>query len=131
MEFGDMGRKKVKLYEGADAVEGADIALKARLYINGWQLYKDLMYIRESAKRFPNNFSVAISFNGEIAVAVAVRRSVFLQAFCRAAERRNGHASACISKIRKHHSAMDTTLYACNGIEGSGSFWSYCLIRST
>lgn len=121
-------KHKVKIFDKAKAADGADIALRNKLFVSGWELSKTLATIREQAVRRPTEYTVAMSYKGKVPVAVAIREGTFMQAFCRRSERRNGHASACARAIRAHHPELEATLYAFTGIDGSYSFWRNCLI---
>jgi hypothetical protein len=121
--------RKIVLYEGAKAAEGADIALKAKLFVSGWELSKELQEIRKSAHLSLNEYSVAIAFNGEIPVTAVIRFGTTLQAFCKASERRKGNAQACVWKIKKAHPELEPVFRAAEGVQGSTSFWNQCLVR--
>jgi hypothetical protein len=122
-------KHKVKVFDKAKAAEGADIALKNKLFVSGWELSKTLTEIREKAARNLKEYTVALSYKDGIPVAVVIREGTFMQAFCRRSERRKGHASACARAIRQRHPDLEASLYAFTGVEGSYSFWKNCLIQ--
>ncbi len=122
---------KVLLFRREKAAEGASIALKAALYVSGWQLSYKLQEIKERAAKDPARYDVAISMKDGTPVAVVIRDNTMLQAFCRAAERRNGYASACVRVIRNANPELVIAFHAVPGIDGSEHFWRMALVKIT
>jgi hypothetical protein len=121
----------IKLYTGENLRDGANIALRARLYVSGWELSSVLQFCRQTLR--PDQYFIAIKFiNGE-PVALAYH-TLFgdMQAFCKKSERRNGYASACVKAIMTHaektgHSFQERRIHYGIGIVGSCSFWASVL----
>ena len=109
----------IKLYDNGNAHIGADIALKSRLYVSGWNLSGELGKIR--AERKTDN-KVALLFKGNVCIAVAVLRRDFVQAFVRKQERRNGYGRMVVEKL-----GVSKSVDHGEGIDGSWKFWSSVL----
>lgn len=100
---------KVKVYDGKTIVEGADLALKNRLYVSGWALSDELKWARHEGMRldqwtsvnpdYHQRYKIALAFKDNVPVAVVLWTGHTMMAFCRAAERRNGYASACVKAL--------------------------------
>lgn len=101
---------KIEIYKGRTLFKGADVGLKSRLYVSGWQLSYELKDIREGYHNSVNSVIAIAMKDGEaVALALGLSREstprVELQAFCRKAERRHGFGSACVAAVKKQFSA--------------------------
>jgi hypothetical protein len=104
---------EVKVYRDVDAAIGADIALKARLYVSGWSLSETFKSIREGS-----DFSdIAVGFLDNEPVCVTVVGSDDSAAFCRKALRRKGYATRCLQRLNTKGTVAGP------GVAGSDRFW--------
>lgn len=109
--------------------EDARLALKHRLYINGWNLQHDLKH----AVVRPELFYVALHYADGVPVAVLVirhkvtarrHRNVLGAAmFVRKRFRRRGIGSALISNFVDPHPTKVRSIHATRGVDGSIEFW--------
>lgn len=105
----------------------ADIALKSRLYVSGWNLSETLKFARD----YPDTFYVDIHYDHEripVGVLVYIARSGETQVFVRKSERKKGVGRTMINKL-KESNAFRSTLppnYG-NGVDGSHIFFKKCL----
>jgi hypothetical protein len=107
--------KNVK-YSDDDAKLGADIALKNRLYVSGWELSKFLQKVRGGVV----DADVLIAFNDDTPVSVVVveKRRLYAQAFTRKSMRKRGIAKTLIKECGAKIKSTGI------GIDGSSVFWS-------
>lgn len=109
----------VRHFEGKTLFEGARIALEHRLYVPGWQLFKEFKGL---LKRVPTDYAVvAIAYLGDLPVAVAYRRGRDIQIFCRARHRRKGFGTMLVKHLNSLSPLIKPTLH--EGGQGSTSFW--------
>jgi hypothetical protein len=108
---------EVKVYKDAQFAEGAKIALKARLWVIGWQLQQNLRHYSEHP---PKNGEIAIGYLDDLPVAVVIHDNDQIMAFCRKALRGNKYASMCLAKL---NSKLLKNVYSEEGISGSKIFW--------
>lgn len=109
--------KKVKVYSGNDVAQGADLALKSRLYVSGWQLSYTLGAMRARPK---TDDKIAILFDEQEPVAVAVHNYNSIQVFCRKKKRRQGNGTQVVNALLREgvkHPHYD------QGIDGSMTFF--------
>lgn len=109
---------KVKVYSKDKAAEGADIALKNRLYVSGWCLSGELVSIRES--RDHAKHKVSIVYKDDEPVAVAVLNNRELQAFVRKRERKAGLGKMAVQSLKP---PTKRDAFYGDGIDGSHVFW--------
>ena len=113
----------VSLFTDDTLAQGADIALKHRLYVSGWSLSHILKAIREqpSSHSYSHCTSVItiVAVSGT-PVAVAVYRRGEINTFCRKSMRRCGYGSLAVTKIKE--TVKDKIRYF-PGIAGSVSFY--------
>jgi GNAT superfamily N-acetyltransferase len=115
----------VRHFEGKDLYAGAKLALEHRLYVPGWQLYKEFKGL---LKRVPVDYAVlAIAFLGDLPVAVAYRRANSVQIFCRARHRRKGYGTKLIKHLSTLSPLVNPSLH--EGARGSMEFWEACGMR--
>ena len=105
---------KIIKYEGEAAAKVADVALKARLYVSGWQLSGDLVRIRKGSVKA--QVALAYDPSGD-PVGVSVREGNWLNVFVRKSHRRNGVGTLLVEALKNEH------IRAGYGIVGSLSFW--------
>lgn len=107
---------KIIKYEGEAASKGADVALKARLYVNGWQLSGELVKIRKGSVRA----QVALAYDTDgVPVGVSVRgEGNWLNVFVRKSHRKNGVGTLLVEALKSED------VRAGYGIVGSLSFWN-------
>ncbi len=105
---------EIKVYKDSRLPDGAEIALKSRLYIIGWCLYTELKRLKAGKG---NKGQMAIGFLDGQAVCVVVHNTEYIQAFCRKAVRGKGYASACVAMLET------TGTEAQEGVKGSMHFW--------
>ena len=113
----------VSLFTDDTLAQGADIALKHRLYVSGWSLSHILKAIRGPSSSYSYSHgtgAIAIVAVGGTPVAVAVYRRGDINTFCRKSMRRRGYGSLAVAKIKE--TVKDKVRYF-PGIEGSGSFY--------
>ena len=103
------------VYQSLTLKQGADIAIKHRLYISGWALSRTLQKLRTTSCTHDR---IAIGSLNDIPVAIAILYEGGAQAFCRKKHRRNGYAGACVRALRSR------MMVASIGIHGSEHFWS-------
>lgn len=109
---------KIKLYNGRNSAEGAELALKHHLYVHGWCLFLELRLMM--AAENPNG-CIALCFVDDIPVAIAVITSYNqVMAFCKEEHRRKGYCTALVQRVDE---AIGEPIYAQNGIDGSDIFW--------
>lgn len=125
----------------------AEIAIKHRLYLPGWQMKQHLLKALEN----PELYYIELSYIDNIPVGVMLGRHslynkcvggkppearyrrptrckvVGLQSFVRKAYRRQGHATAMVQRIKAY--SDNQRFAACEGIEGSGEFWRSQFIK--
>lgn len=111
-----------KLYKGTDAIEGANLALKWRLFVSGWQLSYVFKNIRE--RGFSQGKFLALVFLNDMPVSVAVavpfNHGYELQTFTKKEYRLRGYASKAIEALNLDPEAPR---YASIGIDGTELFW--------
>lgn len=105
----------IKVYQSLTLPQGAELALRHRLYIAGWALSQTLHYFKISKD---SHDRMALAFCDHVPVAVAVLRDGGVQAFCRKSQRRQGHAGACVRALRTRMPVAHV------GIPGSQHFWN-------
>ena len=106
---------KIIEYKDEDSKSAADIALKARLYVSGWALSKDLVEIRKGSVKA----QVALAYDPSGApVGVSVREGNWISVFVRKSHRRNGVGTLLVKALKNEH------IRAGYGIVGSLSFWN-------
>ena len=113
----------VSLFTDDTLAQGADIALKHRLYVSGWSLSHILKAIRDPSSSYSSLYStsaIAIVAVKGTPVAVAVYRRDEINTFCRKSMRRCGYGSLAVTKIKE--TVKDKIRYF-PGIKGSGSFY--------
>lgn len=104
---------KIIKFEGEDS-KPADIALKARLYVSGWTLSKDLAEIRKGSVKA----LVALAYNPSgIPVGVSVREGNWISVFVRKSHRRKGAGTLLVKALKSDYNR------AGYGVVGSLSFW--------
>lgn len=119
--------RKVKVFPGELVKQGADIALKNRLYVSGWDLSGKLKQLRAGGL----TGTVALTYEDDKPVAVAVAFDKFnghrieLQVFCRKAERRKGYGTIAVDAAQRmqRNKNPNGALYWSTGIDGSSNFW--------
>ena len=113
----------VSLFTDDTLAQGADIALKHRLYVSGWSLSHILKAIREPSSSHSSLYStsaIAIVTVGGTPVAVAVYRRGEINTFCRKSMRRRGYGSLAVTKITE---TVKDKIRHFPGIAGSCSFY--------
>lgn len=113
----------VSLFTDDTLAQGADIALKHRLYVSGWSLSHILKAIREPSSSYSYSHgtsAIAIVAVGGTPVAVAVYRRGDINTFCRKSMRRRGYGSLAVAKIKE--TVKDKIRYF-PGIEGANIFY--------
>ena len=114
----------IKKYTGEDVVIAAKLALKHRLYVNGWCLSHTLVGIKDGCIKA----SVCLAYDdkGE-PVGVSVLEGVkWLSVFVRKSHRRKGLGSELIKR-------MGVSCQKCSageGVEGSRVFWEKLGVES-
>jgi hypothetical protein len=119
--------RKVKVFPGELVKQGADIALKSRLYVSGWDLSDRLKQLRKGTLKG----TVALTYEDDKPVAVAVAYDTFqgrliaLQAFCRKSERRRGYGTIAVDAAQRMQRNRNPAgkMYWSTGIDGSRKFW--------
>ncbi len=106
---------KTRVYSNGQAHVGADIALKARLYVSGWNLSDQLKETR-SAKLKEDKIAITYVDNVPVSVVSLHRRT--LMAFTRKSERQKGYGIRSFSAMK-----LESMPYHDVGIDGSGIFW--------
>lgn len=100
----------------------ADDALKARLYVSGWCLSGDLMYIRDCLSETCNErpfYDIAVAYEDGTAVGVSIiDETNQLQVFVRKAKRHNGYGRKLVRKIRR------AGAYGICGVDGEGKIFT-------
>jgi hypothetical protein len=109
---------KYELFEGTTLIDGAAIALEARLYVSGWDLRRSLSRMqREGGSGMPQA-KLAIAFDGKHPVAICAYDGRYLAAFCRVSHRGRGIASGCVRTLGD----VDVRR-AREGVVGTMEFW--------
>jgi hypothetical protein len=98
--------------------QAADLALKHRLFVSGWQLSHELKKARDHPDWFDG---ISMKFVGGVPVALVIVRRTGIMAFCKKSERRKGYASECVQAIRLIPNFNARGDY---GIPGSLNFWT-------
>lgn len=107
-----------KLFKSENIIKGADIALKARLYVSGWMLSKELVEIRNYRSDYFKEYIIAIAFDNSLPISIVVSHPrQEAMAFTRKSYRRKGIASNLINKFN-----IEIKRYG-DGITGSDKFW--------
>lgn len=100
----------------------ADDALKARLYVSGWLLSSELMYIRNCLTETCNErpfYDIAIAYEDGVAIGVSIiNEKNNLQVFVRKAKRHNGYGRKLVRKIRREGA------YGICGVDGEGKIFT-------
>ena len=100
----------------------ADDALKARLYVSGWLLSSELMYIRDWLTETCNErpfYDIAVAYEDGNAVGVSIiNENINLQVFVRKAKRHNGYGRKLVRKIRREGA------YGICGADGEGKIFT-------
>lgn len=100
----------------------ADDALKARLYVSGWILSSELMYIRDCLSETCNErpfYDIAVAYEDGTAVGVSIiNEKSNLQVFVRKAKRHNGYGRKLVRKIRRDGA------YGICGVDGEGKIFT-------
>ena len=100
----------------------ADDALKARLYVSGWILSSELMYIRDCLTETCNErpfYDIAVAYEDGNAVGVSIiNENGNLQVFVRKAKRHNGYGRKLVRKIRREGA------YGICGVDGEGKIFT-------
>ena len=100
----------------------ADDALKARLYVSGWLLSSELMYIRDCLSETCNArpfYDIAVAYEDGNAVGVSIiNENSNLQVFVRKAKRHNGYGRKLVRKIRREGA------YGICGVDGEGKIFT-------
>lgn len=100
----------------------ADDALKARLYVSGWLLSSELMYIRNCLTETCNErpfYDIAIAYEDGVAIGVSIiNEKNNLQVFVRKAKRHNGYGRKLVRKIRRDGA------YGICGVDGEGKIFT-------
>jgi hypothetical protein len=105
---------RTQVYQSQTLRAGADLALRHRLYVSGWQLSQVLQSFRT---RQNTTDRLALGFCDDRPVAVAIYRDGTIQAFCRKSQRRQGYGGACVRALRAQSAR------AVVGIKGTDCFW--------
>lgn len=119
----------------------AEIAIRHRLYLPGWQMKDHLLHALEN----PELYYIELSYIDDMPVGATLGRHslykqcvdgktpetryrrptrckvVGLQSFVRKAHRRKGLATAMVQRIKSY--SDNQRFVACEGIEGSDDFW--------
>ena len=100
----------------------ADDALKARLYVSGWLLSGELMYIRDHLSETCNRrpfYDIAVAYEDGAAVGVSIiNEKSNLQVFVRKAKRQNGYGRKLVRRIRRDGA------YGLCGADGEGKIFT-------
>ena len=100
----------------------ADDALKARLYVSGWLLSGELMYIRDHLSETSNRrpfYDIAVAYEDGAAVGVSIiNENGNIQVFVRKAKRHNGYGRKLVRKIRREGA------YGLCGADGEGKIFT-------
>ena len=100
----------------------ADDALKARLYVSGWLLSSELMYIRDCLSETCNErpfYDIAVAYEDGTAVGVSIiNEKSNLQVFVRKAKRQNGYGRKLVRRIRRDGA------YGLCGADGEGKIFT-------
>ncbi len=100
----------------------ADDALKARLYVSGWILSSELMYIRDCLSETCNErpfYDIAVAYEDGTAVGVSIiNEKSNLQVFVRKAKRHSGYGRKLVRKIRRDGA------YGICGVDGEGKIFT-------
>lgn len=106
----------VKVYRGAELPIGADMCIKAKLYIAGWLLYPTLLSMCN--RSCAPSSQIAVLLKNDVPVALVLYNGEILMAFTKEFERYQGHASKCVQ-------ALDLEPGSCarEGIAGTREFW--------
>ena len=113
----------VSLFTDDTLAQGADIALKHRLYVSGWSLSHILKAIRDPSSSYSSLYStsaIAIVAVKGTPVAVAVYRRDEINTFCRKSMRRRGYGSLAVTKIKE---TVKDKIRFFPGIAGSCRFY--------
>ena len=113
----------VSLFTDDTLAQGADIALKHRLYVSGWSLSHILKAIREPSSSYSSLYStsaIAIVAVRGTPVAVAVYRRGEINTFCRKSMRRSGYGTLAVTKIKE---TVKSKMCYSPGIEGASIFY--------
>lgn len=115
------------MYKGEDSKKAADIALKNRLYVSGWDLSQRLKAIRSGKEPY----DVALAFDGETPVGVTIIGAnsfvqnsggrQHIQVFVRKKMRRHGIGSSLVA-MAKEEAKVD--FWAYTGAACSPAFWT-------
>lgn len=105
----------VKLYQGNTLSEGADLCLKARLYVPGWDLNPTLKRMRDY---LTHSGMLAVGFENGQPVALCLFDGRMYMAFCRKDRRRLGYGSKCFQLIGRQPAG-----WAGEGVVGTLEFW--------
>lgn len=96
----------------------ADLALKHRLFVSGWELSHELKMARDHPDLFDG---ISMKFVDGVPIALVIVRRTTMMAFCKKSERRKGYASECAQAIRVIPNFAGRGDY---GIPGSLNFWT-------
>ena len=121
-----MAARVIKARSAAHMKKLADDALKARLYVSGWTLSGELLYIRDSYTAPDSNtrfarkpYEIAVAYEDGVAVGVSIINDHNnLQVFVRKAKRHNGYGRKLVRKIRRDGA------YGICGLDGEGKIFT-------
>lgn len=107
-----------KIYSGERTKIGADLALKNRLYVSGWELSRTLQDFRNGHERG----IVILAFKADKPIAVLTGEELgFVMLFVRKAERRQGIGTQLFTLAANH---FNTSINHDWGIHGSIDFFN-------
>ncbi len=104
-----------KVYSGAKLSVGADLAIRARLYVPGWELRGVLQCMKTNHRQ---DSKMAITFRDSVPICVVVSHYGETMAFTRKIERKKGIGMKTFKAMKLHK----MPLYG-HGIKGSYDFW--------
>lgn len=117
-----------KVYRDLEMREAAELAMKHRLYVATGVWYLGGLFYRIakcSLSSWSSVKGIALAFDGDKPVAVAVFEYGQVMAFCKDKYRRKGYASAAVKALDIEYGRV----HADEGVAGSVKFWASQGIR--
>lgn len=125
----------VSIQKYNDLTEGASLALKYRLFVNGWSLVHNLHWFKKhgaSLKKQYEHCQLLIAFDGTEPIGILLCDSVCsVSVFIRKSFRKQGIGSQLIDALRAELSVKaQKELNAGYGVQGSLTFWAKNFINA-
>lgn len=120
---------RVQIFRDHNVVRAAELAIKHKLYVAGWNL--SMIYGAMRVGRVHPSDCIALTFVDDVPVASAVYRGGRgdINTFCRKALRRRGYATQAVAALKA--ALPDDTVFTIHqGAKHSGAFYAALAART-